>query len=182
MSDSIFDFNLVEFEQEFQEGKYNHLISQIKKPKALQGNKKKQVAIRIQPTIPRVELPVPVALVEQYITYTCKACNCRSRILTQTLVKYQKRGSFIYRAITEANITDTKNLDSGEEFQETHTVIEMCTNCSEVYFPLDDIKEPTEYAFSDTVLPQPKPEKVYPPEEEEEEDAEQNNTGDQCND
>jgi hypothetical protein len=180
MSDSIFDFNLVEFEQEFLAGKYDHLISQIKKPKALQGGKKKQVAIRIQPTIPRVEFPVPVSLVEQYITYTCKACNCRSRILTQTLIKYQKRGSFIYRAITEANITDTKNLTSGEEFQETHTVIEMCANCSEVYFPLEDVKEEAFQAFSDTILPQPKPEKVYPPEEKE--DDEQNNPSDLSND
>jgi hypothetical protein len=170
MAANEFDFNLEEFELEFKAGKYDHLMQMLKAPK--QGKvkqakpAKKVVAVKVIKHIPQVELPVPVCLVESYITYTCKTCERKSRILNQTLIKYSLRKAFIFKAITTANRSDFKYLRSlGKEkveWQEELLTIEMCAECTEQYFPVEEEElETTFKAFSDTILVRLKEPKIF---------------------
>jgi hypothetical protein len=186
-TDSNFDFNLVDFEKEYQEGKYDHLISQIKNPKALRGTTRKAKpanVVKVVPHIPQVEVAKPICLTEHYITYTCKECERKSRIRTQTLIKYSLRKSYVFRPITAANITDFKHIRSlniDTEWQEELLTIDMCANCVEDYFPVENEKvEFTPLAFSDTILPTAKPKPTY--DEEAEDEETESDSGNECHD
>lgn len=139
--------DLAEFEREFAAGKFDHLVANIKKTRSVEVLKAKHAADKARKNAEKqrmleqkaeltkpIEVPVPAAIIKNFLIITCLCCEKETISLQKTQIRmdYKETKSAAKRSHFVDFDTVPKS-EIGKDLTEVpvHTVLllEKCNNC-----------------------------------------------------